>query len=137
MAKKVLVGGVFNIVHLGHVFFLKKAKDMGDYLIVVIANDKTARRTKRYAVHSQNERKKNIEKLGIADKVLIGDESDFMKVVRKEKPDIIVLGHDQKMSEAELREMLAQSGIRRKIAITRIRENLKGYKTSEIIKTMK
>jgi FAD synthetase len=132
MKKKVLAGGVFSIVHSGHVFFLKKAKELGDYLVVVIAHDKTAAKTKKYSVAGQEERRQNIERLGIADKVVIGDERDFMKVVRDEKPDVIALGHDQKMKEDELKWMLAQSGI--KCVIVRIRQKLKGYKTSKIIK---
>ena len=130
--KKVLVGGVFNLVHSGHEFFLKKAKEFGDYLIVVIANNRTAFLTKKYPVVDQRIRKKNLEAIGIADKVVIGDEVDFMKIVRKEKPDVIVLGHDQKMSEKELRKMLIKSGI--DCEVIRIKEVLKGYKTSEIIK---
>ena len=55
-----------------------------------------------------------------------------MKIVRKEKPDVIVLGHDQKMSEKELRKMLIKSGI--DCEVIRIKEVLKGYRTSEIIK---
>ncbi len=135
MMRKVLVGGVFNIVHPGHVFFLKKAKELGDYLVVVIANDKTAARTKQYAVRGQEERKRDVEKLGIANKVVIGDASDFMKVVREEKPDIIALGYDQRMNEYELKWMLAQSGVR--CAIFRIKQNLRGYKTSRLIKKNK
>lgn len=130
--KKVLAGGVFNFAHKGHEFFLRKTKAYGDYLIVVIANNKTARKTKKYTVIDQKTRKKNIEKLGIADKVVIGDAKDFMKVVRREKPDIIVLGYDQKMSEKRLKKMLVENGIECKV--TRIKERLKGYKTSKIIK---
>lgn len=130
--KKVLVGGVFSILHKGHEFFLKKAKEFGDYLIVVIASNRTACLTKKYPVVDQGTRKKNLEKLGIADKVVIGDEVDFMKVVRREKPDVIVLGHDQKMSEKELRKMLAKEGL--DCGIIRVKEKLKGYKTSKIIK---
>jgi FAD synthetase len=132
---KVLAGGVFNIVHLGHVFFLKKAKELGDYLVVVIANDKTARRTKKYELASQETRKANVERLGIADKIVIGDERDFMKVVREERPDIIALGHDQKADERKLAALLAEEGIACKI--TRIREKLGEYKTSKIIKNKK
>ena len=132
MVKKVLVGGVFNIVHRGHEFFIQKAKEFGDYLIVVIASNRTACLTKKYPVLDQRIRKKNLENLGIADKVVIGDEADFMKVVRKEKPDVIVLGHDQKMSEKELRKMLTKERI--DCDIIRIKEKLRGYKTSEIIK---
>jgi len=130
--KKVLVGGVFNLVHPGHIFFLKKSKEFGDYLIVVVANNRTAHLTKKYPLVGQVIRKRNIEKLGIADKVVIGDEVDFMKVVRKEKPNVIVLGYDQKINEKELRKMLTKNGI--DCRVIRIKEKLKGFKTSMIIK---
>ncbi len=130
--KKVLAGGVFNLLHPGHVFFLRKAKEFGDYLIVVIASNRTASITKDYPVLDQKIRKKNVEKLGFVDKVVIGDETDFMKVVRREKPDIIVLGYDQKISERELKKMLSKEGIN--CEIIRIKEELEGYKTSRMIK---
>jgi cytidyltransferase-like protein len=133
--KKVLVGGVFNLIHPGHEFFLKKAKGFGDYLIVVVASNRTACLTKKYPVLDEKARKENLEKLGIADKVVIGDEADFMKVVREEKPDVIVLGHDQKMSEKELGKMLTKEGI--DCEVIRIKEKLKGYKTSKIYKNYK
>ncbi len=91
--KKVLAGGCFNKIHEGHIYFLKKAKELG-YLVVVLANDMNNR--KPYAVPAKK-RKKNLEKLGIADKIIVGDTEDFSKVVKKEKPDIIVLGYDQKL----------------------------------------
>ena len=130
--KKVLVGGVFNLIHKGHVFFLKKAKKFGDYLTVVVANNRTACLTKKYPVVDQKIRKINIEKLKIADKVVVGDEADFMKTVIKEKPDVIVLGHDQRISEKELKKMLIKEGM--DCEVVRIKEKLKGYKTSKIIK---
>jgi FAD synthetase len=132
MVKKVLVGGVFNIVHKGHELFLEKAKGFGDYLIVVVASNRTACLTKKYPVLDQEIRKKNIEKLGIADKVVIGDEVDFMNVVRKEKPNVIVLGYDQKISEKELSKMLTREKI--DCRVVRIRDELKGYKTRKIMK---
>jgi FAD synthetase len=130
--KKVLAGGVFNVVHPGHGFFLKKAKALGDVLVVVIANDKTAERTKKYKITGQETRKRNVEALGIADKVVIGDERDFLKVVREEKPDAIALGYDQKTDEGKLAALLKEEGM--KCEIVRIREKLAGYKASKIIK---
>lgn len=94
MSKKVLVGGAFNTIHPGHVYFLKKAKSLGDELVVVLTNDENNR--KPYAKPAK-ERKRNLEKLDIADKIIIGDEKDRMKVVESEKPDIIVLGYDQRL----------------------------------------
>ena len=132
MVKKVLVGGVFNLVHKGHELFLNKAKELGDYLVVVVASNRTASLTKKYPVLDAKTRKKNIEKLGIADKVVIGDERDFIKVVRREKPNVIALGYDQKISEKELRKLLSKEGI--DCEIVRIKEELRGYKTSKIMK---
>jgi FAD synthetase len=94
MSKKILVGGTFNTIHPGHVYFLKKAKSLGDELIVVLTNDKN--NNKPYAKPAE-QRKRNLEKLDIADKIIIGDEKDCMKVVEREKPDIIALGYDQRL----------------------------------------
>jgi FAD synthetase len=96
MKKKVLVGGSFNAIHPGHVYFLNEAKKLGDELIVVLANDKNNK--KRYAI-SARERKKLLKSLNIADKILVGDSKDKTKVIKKIKPDIIALGYDQKLPE--------------------------------------
>lgn len=92
---RVLCGGRFNFLHKGHEFFLKKAKSYGDYLVVIVAND--SHNKKREHRESQETRKDNIEKLGIADEVVIGDEKNFFNVVEKFKPDIIALGYDQSL----------------------------------------
>ena len=82
------------MIHPGHVYFLKEAKKLGDELIVVLANDKNNK--KPYAV-SANKRKKALESLNVADKVLIGDSQDKTKIVKKVKPSIIALGYDQEL----------------------------------------
>ncbi len=98
---KVLCGGRFNFPHQGHEYFLKKAKSYGDYLVVVVAHDshnlKKADRTEMAA------RKENIEKLGIANEVVVGDREDFFKVVEKYRPQVIALGWDQKLPFPESR----------------------------------
>ena len=92
----VLAGGCFNRLHAGHIYFLKKAKALGDKLVVVLAHENNNK--KPYAVDA-DERKKNLEALGIADKVIIGHSSNFSETVRKVKPDIIALGYDQTLPE--------------------------------------
>jgi FAD synthetase len=99
--KKVLAGGAFNVIHPGHVWFLKRAKSLGDCLIVVVANDRTVLKRKPL-IKPQGDRKKALEGLGIADKILIGDKKDFLRVVRRERPDIIALGYDQEFDEKKL-----------------------------------
>lgn len=126
---KVLAGGVFNIIHPGHILFLKKAKSLGDSLVVVVAHDKTVLKRKGYLLKKSKERKKSLEKLGFIDRVVVGDERDFLKVVEREKPDIIVLGYDQSMNENELKSLKGTD-----CRIVRIREKLKGFKTREMLK---
>ena len=92
---KVLAGGCFNKLHKGHIYFLSKAKELG-YLVVVLTHDKNNK--KPYAIPAVK-RKKNLEKLRIADKIVIGHTKDFSRVVKKEKPDLIILGYDQKLPE--------------------------------------
>lgn len=109
---KVLAGGTFNKVHKGHEFFLKQCKKLGDYLIVVIANDKTVLKTK-HLLRKAEERKELVENLGIADKVVIGNERNRFKILEKEKPDIIALGYDQKIPN--LMEKIKELGLKTKI----------------------
>ena len=93
----VLCGGCFNKVHEGHIFFLKEAKKLGDFLVVVIASDILNKKKYGKDAMPAKERKNNIEKLGIADKVVIGHEKHFGKALEDYKPDVIALGYDQKM----------------------------------------
>ncbi len=94
----VLTGGCFNRIHKGHISFLKECRKLGR-LIVVLAHD--SHNKKKNAVPAEV-RKRNIESLQIADVVAIGDPEDYMKVVKKYKPDIVVLGHDQKLPPGKL-----------------------------------
>jgi len=126
--RKVLVGGTFNLVHPGHIFFLEKAKEKGDYLVVVVANDKTVLRRKGFLLMKAEARRKMLESLSVVDKAVVGDGKDFLKVVRKERPDVIVLGYDQELGE--LQPQIEKLGIK----IARIRSRLKGYKTEDILK---
>lgn len=96
MPKKVLVGGCFNKIHPGHIYFLKTAKKLGDKLVVVLTNDKNNK--KPYALPVK-ERKRLLKSLNIADKILIGHFKDKTKIVKKVKPNIIVLGYDQELPD--------------------------------------
>ena len=105
----VLTGGKFNRIHLGHKYLLKKCKFLGDYLVVVLAHDRHNNR--RYAVPA-GQRKKNLEKLKIADKVVVGSPNSFVKVVHRFKPGIIVLGYDQKLPDEETKKAVKKMKIR-------------------------
>ncbi len=131
--KKVLAGGSFVLPHQGHIFFLERARELGDYLVVVIASDETLRKKKKPLLLSAEKRKKLIERLGIADKVIIGSSSDFLEPVRKERPDIIVLGYDQRFSKELLKRIKEELP---NCKIVRMHSKLKGYSTTSILKKL-
>lgn len=110
--KKVMCFGTFDILHDGHRFYLREAKKLGSYLVVVVARDGTVKEVKkRQPLHSENERVRNLQHLGIADKVILGNHRDKLKVVEDEKPGIICLGYDQTFFTENVKERLRQRGL--------------------------
>ena len=94
--KIVLAGGVFDIIHPGHIHTLNAAKALGGVLIVAIATDKTAKKMKkRTPLHNQELRRELVSYLSMVDKAIVGHEDDIFQTVKEVKPDIIVLGYDQ------------------------------------------
>ena len=94
--KIVLAGGVFDIIHPGHIHTLNAAKALGGILVVAIATDKTAKKMKkRSPLHNQELRRELVSCLSMVDKAIVGHEDDIFQTVKEVKPNIIVLGYDQ------------------------------------------
>ena len=94
--KIVLAGGVFDIIHPGHIHTLNAAKALGGVLVVAIATDKTAQKMKKMQpLHNQELRCELVSSLSMVDKAIIGHEEDIFETVKEVKPDIIALGYDQ------------------------------------------
>ena len=94
--KIVLAGGVFDIIHPGHIHTLNAAKALGDVLVVAIATDKTAQKMKkRPPLHNQELRCELVNSLSVVDVAVIGHEADIFQTVKMVKPNVIVLGYDQ------------------------------------------
>ena len=92
----VLAGGVFDIIHPGHIYTLNAAKALGDILVVVVATNSTAvKMKKRDPLHTQEQRKELVNSLSMVDLCLIGQENDIFKTVNHVRPQIIALGYDQ------------------------------------------
>ncbi len=101
----VLAGGVFDIIHPGHIHTLNAAKDLGDVLVVVVATDNTAvKMKKRRPLHTQEQRQELVSSLSTVDLCLIGQEDDIFKTVNRVKPQIIALGYDQVHQEKFITE---------------------------------
>ena len=101
----VLAGGVFDIIHPGHISTLNAAKALGDVLVVVVATDNTAvKMKKRRPIHSQEQRQELVNSLAVVNLCLIGQENDIFKTVNLVKPQIIALGYDQVHQEQFITE---------------------------------
>lgn len=113
---RVMAQGVFDILHLGHVHYLEKARELGDELVVVIASDKTVRARKHEPITPQDMRRDMVAALKCVDMAVVGsDTGDRYVTVEELKPDIIALGHDQEHDEARIKLELQKRGIPAKV----------------------
>jgi len=107
-----MVFGTFDIFHKGHTDFLKQAKKYGDYLIVIVARDKTVKKVKGEATcNKEKNRTKTIQKSGLADKIILGGLGDKYAVIKKYKPEVICLGYDQQFFIDNLKAELNKIGL--------------------------
>lgn len=113
IAHTVLAFGTFDLLHPGHEFFLRFAREQGVRLTVVIARDQTVERLKgRAPCDPEAQRKEAVRSLGIADEVLLGESDDHLRWIRERRPDLIVLGYDQTHFTDRLRGDLDALGLR-------------------------
>jgi FAD synthetase len=112
---KVMATGTFDILHLGHIYYLKESKKLGDKLVVVVATDKTVRRLKHEPVNPEEIRLKLINELKIVDEAYLGHEDDIYEIVKEIKPDIISLGFDQIHDKEKIQNELNKRKINAKI----------------------
>ena len=100
--RKILAFGTFDLLHKGHISYLKQAKKFGDELYVLVACDQAVKWAKGFAPE-ENEKKrlKKVKDLKFVDFAWIGEPvmsvEDYLKPINKTKPDVICLGYDQAM----------------------------------------
>ncbi len=105
---RVVTFGTFDIFHPGHVSYLKQAKKLGDYLLVVVARDTNTHKAKgMLPENSESARVRKVRKAKIANKVILGSKTrNFYRTLRTNKIDLIALGYDQKPTVYQLRKAL-------------------------------
>ncbi len=111
--KVVLVGGVFDLLHPGHIYTLRAARSLGDLLVVIVATTSTALKLKknRKIYHDEKHRLELVSSLSFVDLALIGKEGTLYDTVSFVKPDIIALGYDQSHDEKEIQKNCLERGI--------------------------
>lgn len=94
--KTVLVGGCFDLIHYGHLQFLKKAKEVGDYLIVALESDEfIKKKKKRDPIHSQGQRAEILASLDMVDLVILlplfSSDQEYFDMVKTVEPKVIAV----------------------------------------------
>ena len=119
--RKVMVFGTFDIFHKGHENFLRQAKRYGDYLIAVIARDRTVEIVKgKSSRYSEKYRQQRVRDSGLADEVILGRLGNKCAVIEKYRPDVICLGYDQASFVDNLTQFLFSSGLKN-VEVKRLR----------------
>lgn len=113
---KVLAFGTFDIFHPGHEHYLQEAKSFGDELAVVVARDVTVKSVKGNLPHNDEEQRlAKIRSLPYVDFATLGNPGDKYAIIEELKPDIIVIGYDQKSFVERLGNELAKRKLYPKI----------------------
>ena len=106
----VMAAGVFDLLHPGHVYFLREARALGASLVVVITSDETARRQGKNPVFSDADRRELVGALRFVDVALIGEAGKDFGTTLDVMPDVIALGYDQFSDMDRLRRELTGIG---------------------------
>lgn len=119
MITVVLAGGVFDVLHLGHVASLAEAGSFGDVLVVVVATDVTVENFKgRKPVFPEEDRRALVESLKPVDRAILGYEdigTGYEQILSEVKPDIVALGYDQELLAKTVQEIIQKRGLNCKI----------------------
>ena len=100
--KIVLCHGVFDLLHIGHIKHLKKAKQQGDILLVTITPDKFVNKGPGRPVFNEFLRAEAISSIEAVDYVVINDTKTAIKPIRLLKPNIYCKGKDYKKAKDDL-----------------------------------
>ena len=99
--KIVWTNGCFDLLHLGHIDYLSKAKDQGDILIVGVNTDTSVKRIKKAGrpITDENSRASLIASLRFVDGVVLFDEDTPYNMIKLIQPDVLVKGSDYKAED--------------------------------------
>ena len=94
--KIVFTNGCFDILHIGHIKYLEKAKSYGDILIIGLNSDKSVRKLKgkNRPINNQVDRSYILASIEVVDYVIIFDESTPLNLIKLIQPDVLVKGGD-------------------------------------------
>lgn len=110
--KKVAISGYFDPIHIGHLEYIKKAKALGDYLIVIVNNDKQAVLKKGKSFMCEDDRLEIVSEIKDVDEAImsIDDDKTVCKTLDLLKPDIFANGGDRSNTEIPEYKICKENG---------------------------
>ncbi len=142
MEKTVMAFGSFDILHPGHLTYLRSARKLGTRLIVVVARDSSIALFKgRKPFFNEKERLMMVSALRIVDKAVLGNRikrpEETFAIIKEFMPDLIALGYDQRADARRLRQYLLSNAISAKVVRIRSRAKRSRYRSSAIRRAMR
>lgn len=127
--KIVFTNGCFDLLHLGHVDYLAKAKDLGDRLIIGVNTDSSVKRLKgeNRPLQDENSRLHILAALHSVDAVVLFDDDTPYELIKKIQPDILVKGADYKIENIVGYDIVTSRG-----GSVQTIEFIEGYSTTKI-----
>jgi len=128
--KIVFTNGCFDILHRGHITYLKEARELGDLLIVGINSDQSVQKLKgpTRPINNEVDRKYVLESLKTVDFVEIFADDTPLELIKKIKPNILVKGGDWSIDKIVGADFVLENG-----GIVKSLNFVDGYSTSKII----
>lgn len=133
--KIVFTNGCFDILHLGHVDYLAKAKDCGDFLVVGLNSDASVKRLNKGAnrpLQDEHSRSMTIASLLSVSAVILFDEETPYELIKFIQPDVLVKGSDYRVEEIAGHDIVLAKGGEVKLI-----DLVPGYSTTAVEKKIK
>ncbi len=130
----VFTNGCFDIVHLGHVDYLEKARNLGDRLIVAVNEDQSVKKLKgeNRPINDENARARVIASFGFVDAVVLFGEETPKEIIDLLLPDILVKGKDYEVSNIVGADVVIEHGGKVETI-----DLVDGYSTTKIVEKIK
>ena len=133
----VFTNGCFDVLHRGHIEYLKFCKSLGDIVVVGLNSDDSVKRIKgpERPINNQNARAAVLSALEMVDYIVIFDEPDPLELIKKVRPDILVKGQDWETKGVIGREFVESHG--GKVVLAQLVEGESSTATIEKMKSLK
>lgn len=130
----VFTNGCFDLLHLGHVDYLEKSRNLGDRLIVGVNSDHSARLLKGSdrPINDANARMRLLASLDFVDMVILFEEETPERLIKAFLPDVLVKGSDYKIGNIAGANIVLENG-----GSVETIELLESYSTTQLIRKIK